>query len=287
MEEKPKSVKTQKIDIRQLFRDKNPKLAALIPGFIYSWLKRILHLEFINYFLDKHGEKTNLAFAKASVQEFNITTTVKGLENLSADGRYIFVANHPLGGFDGMVLISILGEKFSGIKTLANDILMNMKNMDGVFVPINKHGRQSSETVKNIEKTYEGNDPVLTFPAGLVSRRKKGVIQDLDWKKNFVVKAKQHQRNIVPVWVSGRCTNRFYRIANIRKFLGIKANIEMFFLPDETYRHRNEHINIVFGKPIASISLHSGKKPVEWAKLIRDLVYQLESNPLAELPKTK
>jgi putative hemolysin len=284
MENTQTSSQIQKIDIRQLFLEKNPKLAPLIPGFIYSWLKKILHLDFINYFLEKHGEKMNLEFAKASVTEFNITTTVKGLENLSENGRYIFVANHPLGGFDGMLLISIIGEKFSGIKTLANDILMNIRNMHDVFVPINKHGRQSAETVRNIEKTYEGNDPVLTFPSGLVSRRRKGVIKDLEWKKNFVVKAKQHQRDIVPVWVSGRCTNRFYNIANIRKFLGIKANIEMFFLPDETYRHKNEHIKIVFGKPISWSSLKSDKKPAEWANMVRDLVYQLDSKPEATLP---
>ncbi|MFW5644712.1 MAG: 1-acyl-sn-glycerol-3-phosphate acyltransferase, partial [Bacteroidota bacterium] len=211
----------KEVNIRKIFKEKNPGLSPYIPGFLYSYLDRILHVDFINYFLDKHGDKKGIEFAKASVEEFDISKEIIGFEKIPDKNQLIFASNHPLGGFDGMLLISILGEKFPGIKVLVNDILMNIGNMDEVFVPVNKHGKQSAEAVRKIEAIYHQNVPVLTFPAGLVSRKKKGIIKDTEWKKNFIAKAVLHKRDIIPVHVSGRCSDFFYRLANFRKMMGI------------------------------------------------------------------
>lgn len=270
---------TEKIDIRKIFRDKNPGLAPYIPGFIYRYLDRILHVEFMNSFLERHGDKRGYDFAKASIEDFAIHQEIIGLENIPSASNVIFASNHPLGGFDGMLLITILGEKFPGLKVLVNDILTNIKNMDEVFVPINKHGKQSFQAVRKIEALFQEGYPVLTFPSGLVSRRKKGIIRDTEWQKNFVSKAIRYKRDIIPVYVSGRCTNFFYNLSNIRTFLGIKANLEMFFLPDETYRHRNEHIKVIFGSPIPWKKLDKNKTAAEWATDIQNHVYQLPQKP--------
>lgn len=283
MKEDHSNKKSQKIDIREVFLSKNPRLAPYIPGFIYSYLKRILHIDFINGILESHGNKKDLEFVNAIKEEFNITTEIIGFENIPVDKKLIVVANHPLGGFDGTILLSLLGEKFSGVKSLTNDILMNIPNMEGIFVAVNKHGKQSKEVARIIDDVFKSKYPVLIFPAGLVSRKKKGVIRDLVWKKNFITKAKAYQRDVVPVHVSGRCTNFFYNLSNFRKFLGIKANLEMFFLADETYKHRNEHIRVVFGKSIPYQSFTSESKPDKWADRMQDLVYRLKSDPDARL----
>jgi len=275
MKDSEKKTREEKINIRQLFRDKNPRLARLIPGFIYRYLQRILHLDFVNYFLEKHGHKKGADFANASIKEFNVSLEVTGRENLPDDGGKIFVSNHPLGGFDGLILVSVLHDKYQSVKVLVNDLLMNLKNMDEVFVPINKHGKQSLDSVREIDKLFREGYPVLTFPAGLVSRRKKGVIRDPEWKKNFITKAITHKRNIVPIYVSGRCTNFFYNLSNIRKFLGIKANIEMLYLPDETYQHTNEDIKVIIGKEIPWEVFDKRRKPAEWALEVQNYVYKI------------
>lgn len=269
----------KEVDIRKIFKEKNPRLAPYVPGFIYSYLDRILHVDFINYFLEKHGDKRGVEFAEASIKEFNISKKVVGFEKIPDQKKIIFASNHPLGGFDGMLLISILGKKFPGLKVLVNDILLNIENMDEVFVPINKHGKQSSEAAREIEKIFHQDVPVITFPAGLVSRKNKGIIKDPEWKKNFIAKAVQHKRDIVPVYVSGRCTDFFYRLAKLRKMLGIKSNIEMFYLPDETYRHRDEHITVVFGEPIPWEIIDKRMIYSDWAKEIQDHIYALAASP--------
>ncbi|MFC2129709.1 1-acyl-sn-glycerol-3-phosphate acyltransferase, partial [Bacteroidota bacterium] len=228
-----------------------------------------------NEILQTHGHRKNYDFAHACVEMFNVTVEVHGEENLPDKEKNIFVCNHPLGGFDGVLLLNTLGKKYSNIKFLVNDILMNMKNMDGVFVPINKHGAQAIENVRRIDQVYSSDKQVITFPAGLVSRRKKGVIEDTVWHKNFITKSIQYQRDVIPMHITGRCRNYFYNLSNLRKFLGIKANIEMFFLPKETYQHKNNLYHLSIGKPIPCQVFDKRYKPLEWAEKVKRHCYSL------------
>ncbi len=270
------------IEVRALFADKNPRLAPIIPGFVYKYLKRVLALDFTNELLRRHGHKKNLEFAQAVLKDFNVTVDVVGRENLPDTGRNIFVSNHPLGGFDGGIITRELGEKYEKINFLVNDILMNVTNMDGVFVPINKHGAQAMKNVRFIDTIYQSDNQVISFPFGLVSRRRKGVIEDLVWHKSFISKAVQHKRNVITIHVSGRCSNFFYNLSNVRKFFGIKANLEMFYLPSETFKHRNNHYQITFGKPIPWETFDKRHRPIEWAEMIRKYCYQLSADPKSE-----
>ena len=267
------------VNIRDLFKDKNSSLARWIPGFVFRMLSRILRIDFMNGILYEHGYKKDVEFARASMEVFNVTLEVRGREQLPQEGRNIFVANHPLGGFDGVMIISELCRSYDTLKVLVNDLLMNVKNMDGIFVPINKHGAQVTDNVRRINNLFQSDVQIMTFPAGLVSRRKRGLIRDLEWKKSFITKARQTGRNIVPIHVTGRNSNFFYILANLRKFLGIKANLEMFFLPNETYKHRNKHFVITFGKPIPYTTFDTRCNPSEWARLVKEHTYSLEMDP--------
>ncbi len=276
-----KSTETlEPIDIRKIFREKNARLARYIPGFAFTLIERLVHLRFVNSILEKHGKKHGFEFAEACIREFNITRELRGEENLPDGGRFIFVSNHPLGGFDGMILVTILEKKYHNLKVLVNDILMNISLMNEIFVPINKHGRQSFDAVRRLDEIFRSDDQILTFPAGLVSRKRKGVIRDPEWKKNFITKAIHFKRDVVPIHVSGRCTNFFYFMAKARKFLRIKSNLEMMLLPDETYRHRNEHIIITVGYPVKWETFDKRFSPSEWAGKMQDYVYSLSGGEI-------
>jgi 1-acyl-sn-glycerol-3-phosphate acyltransferase len=264
-----------RVDVRKIFNEKNPRMAKLLPGFIYRYVEKIAHQDFINGFLSRHRGKRGLDFIHAIFDEFNTKIIIKGEENIPRQGRYIFASNHPLGGFDGVILIDTVNRYLGEAKFLVNDILMNLYLMDDVFIPINHHGAQSKESVLLLDKVYRSDIQVLTFPSGMVSRKIKGVIKDLEWKKNFIAKAIQYQRDIVPVHFSGNNSNFFYNLANIRTFLHIKWNLEMFFLVDESMRHRNSEITVTFGQPVKWTSLDGSKTYLEWAEFIRGKTYAL------------
>lgn len=273
MQDLPKRIKP--INIRQVFHDKNPRLAAMLPAFIYRYLERIAHQRDINEFLEKHGEKQGLDFVRAALQDFNVTITVIGEENLPRNKRCIFAANHPLGGFDGILLMDVMSRYYSDFRFLSNDILMNITNLHSLFIPINKHGKQAMESAARLHEAYLSDKQIVTFPAGLVSRYINGQVMDLEWKKNFITKSVQYQRDVVPVHFTGRNSAFFYRLYRIRSMLGIKANLEMFYLVDETFKHRNDHLTVTFGKPIPFTTFDHSRTPVQWAKWVKEQVYGL------------
>ena len=278
---------TQKIDIKKIFHEKSPGLAPLVPGFVYAYLKKILHQDYVNGYMERHGDKMGLEFLEPAYLEFNVKMEVNGEEHLPPEGRFLMVSNHPLGGFDGSMLIYIMRQHYPKVIFLVNDILMNLRNLEDVFVPINKHGGQSRESVKKLDAAYRSDMQILSFPSGMVSRKIKGKIQDLEWQKNFILKAVQYKRDVIPIHVSGRNSNFFYRLANFRKFLGIKWNLEMFYLPDETYKQRNKTFTFTIGKPIPHSVFDSRHAPREWAAMVRELVYRLPENKDASLPDEK
>jgi 1-acyl-sn-glycerol-3-phosphate acyltransferase len=266
-----------KIDVEQVLNSKNPALRKTIPQFLINYLKRIIHQDELNEFFKIYGRLKDAEMIEAWLKYSDIKYKVIGSENIPSEGRYIFVSNHPLGGLDGVVFIYELSKYFKDIKFPVNDILLNIKNLSGIFLPVNKHGSQGRETARMIEEAYSSAGQILYFPAGLCSRKKKGIIKDLQWHKSFISKAIQHKRDIVPAFFSGRNSNFFYNLANIRNLLGIKANIEMVYLPDEMFRQKNKEITLVFGKTIPWNTFDYTKSPLEWADWVRSKSYELSS----------
>lgn len=265
------------IDLSKVIAAKNPALARAIPAYIVNYLKRIIHQDEINEILTLYEDQRDAAFVESTLGYLSIKYDVYGKENIPASGRYIFVSNHPLGGLDGLVFINELSKYYSNVKFPVNDILTQIDNLSGIFIPVNKHGGLSRESVQVLEETYASDCQILYFPAGLCSRKKKGVIKDLDWHKSFISKAIQYKRDIVPGFFSGRNSDFFYNLARFRASLGIKANIEMVFLPHEMFTQKGKEISVVFGKPVSWQTFDRSKTPFEWASWMKSKCYELES----------
>ncbi len=272
-----------RIDVEKVLASKNPALSRVVPRFLIRYLKRIVHEEELNDFLSRHGHLKNEELVTSWLQYLKIKYTVTGTENIPADGRYIFVSNHPLGGLDGIVFINELSKRFKDIKFPVNDILTSIENLSGIFLPVNKHGSQGREAARLIEETYSSDSQILYFPAGLCSRKKRGEIRDLKWHKSFITKSIQHQRDIIPAYFSGRNSSFFYNLSNFRKSIGIKANIEMLYLADEMFLQKDREIHLVFGEKIPWQTFDKSKTPVEWAEWVKTKCYDLRiRNPRFE-----
>lgn len=275
MEREGKQAKTNLIDIEKVFYNKNPGLFKVLPYFIIRYLKNIIHQDELNEFLKDYGHLTGLDFISKGLEYMEIDYEVKGLGNLPGKGRFLFASNHPLGGLDGLIFIHEVGKIWPNLKFPVNDILLNIKNLDPIFLPINKHGKQDKQAVKQIEESYASDDQILYFPAGLCSRKKKGKIEDLEWKKHFITKAVKHKRDVVPVHFTGRNSNFFYNLANLRVMTGIKSNIEMLYLANEMFKQKDKKITVTFGKPISYKKFDKSLSPKEWALKVKKMVYSM------------
>ena len=261
------------VDIEKIIASKNPRLLKWMPGFLLRYIKRILHEDDVNAFMKENGDLRNLHFIRKVLEDFNTKLVVKGLENIPEHGGFILASNHPLGGFDGMALMQAVGQKRKDIRFLVNDILFSFGTMDDLFVPVNKHGSQ--QALAKIEEAYRSEHAVLIFPAGLVSRKVDGKIQDLEWKKSFISKAVQYHKPVVPCYIDGRNSSFFYNLSLWRRRLGIKANIEMFYLGDEMFNQRDKTITTIFDQPVPSSHFNQSRSPKKWAELMKEQVYAL------------
>ena len=267
------------IDIEKILESKVGSKVGLLPGFAVSWLKRILHEDEVNRFLWESRHLSGTEWLTECVRYLDMTLQIDGMENLPPkdDGRlYTFVSNHPLGGIDGVALGSVIGNFYdSRFRYLVNDLLLNLPGLKPLCLGLNKTGKQSRNFPAMVEAGFQSNHHILMFPAGLCSRRIEGKIHDLPWKKTFVSKSVEYQRDVVPIRFDGQNSDRFYRIANLCKALHLKFNVAMLFLVDEMYRNVHKTFRITIGKPIPWQTFDKSKSMVSWAKYVEDKVYEL------------
>ena len=268
----------KRIDISKVIALKSPFLYKLIPNFLLKKLKSIVREKEINFILQKLSGKKNLDFVRGGIKELGVASISNGFDNLPTNKRAIVVANHPLGGLDGVAMINELGKYRKDIKFLVNDILTQLKPFKEYFIPINKHGLNSRENILRLEKLFQSNQCIVLFPAGLVSRKNNEKIEDLEWRKTFISKAKKYNTIIYPVYVEGFNSKKFYKVAYWRQKLRIKINLEMFLLPNEMFLQKGKTIKFTMGQPIDPKLFSNSKTDLEWAQLIKKFVYQIKNN---------
>lgn len=265
----------KEIDVYKVIESKSPKLAKRVPRWVVDYLRRTIHEREINEILSRFSDLHGVEFIRAALGYMKVSYHSVGMERLDKKGRYIFASNHPFGGLDGLMLADEVATAFGGVKVVVNDLLMNIEPIKDLFVPVNKHGRQNVHNVEAFNDAFESDVPIITFPAGLCSRRMNGQVKDVEWKTSFVKKAVEFRRDIVPVYFDGRLSNFFYGLANVRKTLGLKANIEMLYLPDEMFRQGGSDFEIRIGTPIPYDSILDGRTPRQAADYVRRKVYAM------------
>ncbi len=278
------------IDVEKVLIDKAFKLHRWLPRFAINWLKKKLHEDDINAAMVTLKDLRGLEFNSEGIKLMGSHVTSSNPQLVPKTGNIIIAANHPLGGLDGMALIKAVGEIRPDVRFFVNDILKNLNNYGEIFVAVNKTGSSSASSLRTMENTFESDCAVLFFPAGLVSRKQNGLVRDLRWKKSFVTQAIDHKRMIQPTFIEGENSAFFYKFANFRKWVGIKANIEMLFLPDEMFCAKNKNIKIHFSKPFDSALLNSTKTHLQWSDLIYEFIYSkqfMQGIPFEEYMKGK
>ena len=265
-------------DIRAILKSKAPN--KRVPDFVIRYLEHITHVEQMNAFLRKYPDLKGYEFIDRVIhEELGCTASIDGLEHIPADGKpVIFVSNHPLGGLDGMIIAQLIHEtRPRDLKVIVNELLMYMEPINELWAPVDKVGRLSREQVETQQRMWESETDVLTFPAGACSRLQRidgrWQICDLEWQKNFIQRAREYQRDIVPIYFEGRNSRFFYLLALIRKWLHIKLNIEMLYLVDEMYGAHGKHFQVHVLPPIPYTTFDNTKTPKKWAQHVKSIVY--------------
>ena len=266
-------------DIKAIIKRKAPN--ARVPNFLVRYLERIVHVKQMNAFLRVHTTERDYEFIQLVLdEELGCTASIDGTENIPAEGNpVIFVSNHPLGGLDGMIIAQMIHKcrNERSLKVIVNELIMFMEPIADLWAPVNKVGHLSKEQAAEQQRMWESKVDVLTFPAGACSRLQridgKWQIQDLEWQKNFVQRAKEYKRDVIPIYFEGHNSRFFYALAYIRKLLHVKLNIEMLYLVDEMYGAHGKHFKVHVLPPIPYTTFDNTRTPKQWAQYVKSMVY--------------
>lgn len=272
-----------KVDVDAVLRSRAPRYHKWIPRPLIKGLENFICQDRLNELLELTSGLKGAAFCSKLLEEMNVTTRFEDMPPLSADNpnAVTYACNHPLGALDGIALIDFLTRRH-GVEPyfVVNDLLAILKPLDGVFIPINKHGAQSRGAVSDVDAAFRDlSRPVVMFPAGLCSRKgRDGEIRDLKWNKMFVNKSSETGRTIIPLRCFSENSQSFYRFARWREKVGIKFNLEMIALPREFVKSEGKELVFRAGQPVESGLLPRGATSAVMASGIRDHVYSLSKD---------
>ncbi|MGD9995100.1 MAG: 1-acyl-sn-glycerol-3-phosphate acyltransferase [Salinivirgaceae bacterium] len=265
------------INIHRLIKASDSKLLKRLPDFAIYLVKLIIRQNEINRILSVYANFEGVDFLPKIIDELNIKVEIVGKENLPENGRCFFVANHPFGFVDGLILTNTVGEKYGDFRAIGNDVFRLIPHLKGNIAAVNVFGTNSREYILELEKLFKSDIPITHFPAGIVSRIKKGKVEDSDWQKGFIKKAVMYQRNVVPFYCYGRNSLLFYFIYIARKTFGISKNLELVLLPHELFNKRNKTIRVKIGKPISYSTFDMSRSHYDWAQFVKKQVYNLKN----------
>ncbi len=282
----------QTISVRALFTEKAPRMAGRIPAPCYRLLERLAHTRELNryvHYCRSLSPREALAVAMSRLRlRYRVHTasewsgargTARADAALPQDSKITVVANHPLGGADALVMLDLLTKRYGQVHVPANDLVHVIGPLAPYFVPVNKHGSNQTNS-RRLNELFASNAPALVFPAGRTGRPAAGRladrrIVDFPWTKTFVTRSRRNGRTIVPVYIDGRNSLRFYLVAWLRTRLAIKANLEMLLLVDELARCRGTTLDLVMGSPIDAELLDPRRGDHQWAADLRAYVHAL------------
>jgi putative hemolysin len=266
------------INIAYIIKTSDSKFLKSLPGFAIRIIAKIIKQTELNQIIDTYSAYEGVDLLPKLIEEFNIKIELEGKENLPDNGRCVFVANHPFGLLDGLILTNIVGEKYGNLKAIGNEAFMFIPILRPIIANVNVFAKNRRKHLIELEKVYASDIPITHFPYGFVSRIDKFKIQDKYWNKSFVTKAISNQRDVVPIRFYGRNSNLFYAIYIFRQIFRIKTNLELMLLPRELFRKRGKTIKVKIIRPIHYQEFNNSLSHWEWAQNVRSSVYSSGHN---------
>ena len=264
------------IQVERLLQIKYPALAArheFITRPTLALLRQLLREQELNAFLLQHHDIEGLEFLTRLLEYCNLSySIVEGeRDNIPAEGRVVIVANHPLGGLDGVALLSLVRCIRPDVRIVANDVLMQFGPLRHMLLPIDNMGKGCTKaSIAAINDALAHDEAVIIFPSGEVSRPGPSGIKDRPWRGGFLRFAERAEAPVLPIHIDGRNSALFYGLSMLYKPLST------ILLVREMFRRQQKTLHLRIGglipwQEIAALELSREEK----IKRIKQQVYSV------------
>ena len=240
----------------------------------------VLGMGKINRLFDGAADYQGPEFADHLLENMEITFDFpqEQLENIPKEGPFVVVSNHPFGGIEGVMMLSLITKVRPDFKIMANFILSHIPNLKDCFLSVNPftdnpEWKSSVGGIKGALKQLSDGHGLGVFPAGEVSRyHGHDYPEDLPWSKSIARIIKKMGAPVVPLYWEGRNSRLFYAVDRIHTMLGTSR------LMRELANKKGRSVQIQIGKPILPDEFADYEQPEDWAAYLRARTYALEAN---------
>ncbi len=220
------------------------------------------------------------AFLRYTESAFGTIVQESGFDirQLPTEGPLLFVANHPLGGLEGVVLARVLREVRPDTKVLTNQLLTQIPELSDIFIGVDVlNGQSEKRAGANLKGLREATNhlknggALLVFPAGKVATYDISAkrIQDHPWNRIVGSLVKKANPACMPIFVDGRNSIAFYALSLIHPIL------RTLMLPRELSNKSGYKLGLVFGEPLDARDFRYCETPgqiTDYLRLSTDLL---------------
>lgn len=190
------------------------------PRFVASVLERLLGLHrMIEYYRQRPPGASAQQFLRFTLSVLGIKVEIANpgaLEQAPRTGPLLIIANHPLGGLEGVAIAQLLLAARPDLKVLTNQMLCRIPELAGIFIGVDVlsvgAAQGNTKGVLKAARHLRSGGALLLFPAGRVSAvsLKRRRIEDIPWHRLAGHLALQNRASCLPVYVHGRNSRWFY-----------------------------------------------------------------------------
>lgn len=247
---------------------------------LVNFALKFLAIDKVNEVHGKYCNNLGVDFATSLVkEEYKWKLHIDNYEILERfkEGPFITVSNHPIGSYDGIILLHLVGSVRPDYKIMVNLILNRLQAMRPGFIAVDPQKTDDPEKrkitmqgMREAIKHVKAGHPLGFFPAGAISNVDwKLNISDRPWQEIVIRLIRQLQVPVIPIYF--HCKNSTF--CNI--LARIDWRLRTLRLPRELFNTYGKEVRVSIGEPVPVDVQNSFGTLDELGAYLREKTYEL------------